>query len=425
MRSRQSDLSAILKMGLTPLSGDIPGLVEIKNLWSNGHALYPIPAESTTKIDDAIPFTRGTEDYYVNSGNVYKTSSGTPMYAGADVTGTLSFVDLIKVVWIQTASKTFFIDADGIYNVNPSGNSIPLCNSLIGFNGQIIAGGILDSTNSLDEGFIAWSDIAFDSFTIDKQNTAGFVHPNIGKVKLLLPMTQSVLALGTSGAHLMMYADQLFGHKSLRIPLAHSRMIGAANNQTAIYLSKFNTLVAVDAQGTATDLGFEWFAKDVVSIKYLKGRNWFVFTTSSTSYIWNGQCMFSFGYKVFGEFTETLCVPTTFEQNSCSFRTSFFDSTDAGLKYLQEVYLDDGSSTTGEVIIYGDDLSKTQGYKQLNSLKSSKYPLAGSKFSIGYSNASSSGIAIKGLKIEACKVDKRFGAGYTPGYTPRVNGDIL
>jgi hypothetical protein len=158
-----------------------------------------------------------TDDYYITSAGIYSTASGTALKAYTFV-GFVKIINLIEVIWLQDDVKTFIVDRTGIYDVNPSGNTIPLCNSIVHMNGQILYGGVKDGFQQLGQGFIGWSEIAFDRFTLSKENTSGFYNPNIGVIYNILPLQDSAIVLGSAGAAQMFYAGHIFGFRDLDIP---------------------------------------------------------------------------------------------------------------------------------------------------------------------------------------------------------------
>lgn len=409
MRPTKFDLGELLKVGLSPVDGTQSGFAVLKNLKSDGRRLVSCTAETTTKLSSCTPFTRGIADYYVTTAGIYSSLSGTPLKVHTFV-GAIKVLNLIKVVYIQDSVSTFFIDASGIYNVNPSGAYIPLCNSIVQMNGQLIAAGVKDSFNNLDEGYVVWSTIGQDCFELSKENTAGFYNPNIGKVLGLIPLQDNAIILGSRGAAQMYYAAHTFGFRDLDIPLLKSSSLFAYSTNIGMYIAKDGSIIKVDKSGNFVNLNYSWIGKDVVDVRYLNGRNWFVLTTASNSYIIDENGMFSFGYKVWGEFTESLVVESSFEQTTCEFRTNFMDLQRAGLKHLHEISISEEASTAGTVIAYSEGISKTQGYKSLNGLASVKYPIVGQKLAIGYKSAGSSA-TLNRFQIEISSFDRRFGFG--------------
>lgn len=409
MRATKYDLEGLLKVGLSPILGFHPGLEVLNNIRTDGQKLVGCSIESTLKVGECIPFTMGTIDCYVTTTGVYKAGS---LILSRSFSGTINIVNLIKVVWIQDASGTVYVDSSGAYTVNPGGTATPLCNSLIHINGQIIGGGILDSFNQLDSGYIVWSTIGQDCFELSKDNMAGFYHPNIGIVYDVQPLQDSIIVLGSRGASQMYYAAHTFGFRDLDLPLLKGKALSASSTNICVYIAKDGSIIKVDKNGNFENINFSWLGKDVVSIKYLNGRNWFLLSTSSMSYILDEKGLFSFGYKVWGEHTEKLVVNTDFVQTSWELRTTFMDFQRAGLKHLSEISLRD-NTTTGQVAAYSEGISKTQGYKSLNSLTSVKYPIAGQALSIGYKNTVGAP-SIDRFQIETSAFDKRFGSGKIP-----------
>jgi len=409
MRPTKFDLGELLKVGLSPIDGTQPGFAVLKNLKSDGTRLVSCTEDSVTKLSSCIPFTRGIADYYITTAGIYKSSSGTPLKVHTFV-GAIKVLNLIKVVYIQDSVSTFFIDSSGIYNVNPSGAFIPLCNSIVQMNGQLIAAGIRDSFNNLDEGYVLWSTIGQDCFELSKENTAGFYNPNIGKALGLIPLQDNIIILGSRGAAQMYYAAHIFGFRDIDIPLLKNPSLFAYSTNIGMYIAKDGSIIKVDKSGNFSNLNFSWIGKDVVDIRYLNGRNWFVLTTADNSFIIDENGMFSFGYKIWGEFTESLVVENSFEQTTCEFLTNFMDFHRAGLKHLHEISVSEKATAAGVVIAYSEGISKTQGYKSLNSLSSVKYPIAGHRLAIGYKSTGSSA-TIDRLQVEISSFDRRFGFG--------------
>ena len=412
MRATKYDLGELLKVGMSRTGGKVPGLEILKNLRTDGSKLVPCTTEVTLKVGECIPFTLGTVDYYITSTALYKVGTATPLLS-RNFGATLKIVNLIKVVWIQDSAGTVYVDSSGVYLNNPSGAATPLCNSLVSLNGQIIGGGVLDSFNQLDSGYIIWSMIGQDCFELSKDNMAGFFHPNIGVVYDLLPLQDSIIVLGSRGASQMFYAAHTYGFRDLDLPLLKSKSLSASSTNLGVYIAKDGSIIKVDKNGNFENLNYSWIGKDVVSVKYLNGRNWFLFTTLTTTYILDEKGMFGFGYRVWGEHTDKLVVNSDFVQTSWEFRTTFMDLQRAGLKHLFEVSIEDGASTKGEVIAYSEGISKSQGYKKLNDLTGTKYPLAGHTIAVGYRNTVAAP-TIERLQIEVGALDRRFGFGKIP-----------
>ena len=413
MRSKRLDLSAILKVGLSPNVGVHTGLSVVKNLRTDGHALVGLPTETTYKRGSCIPFCMRASDFYTTSAGLYSTSSGTAILART-WSGPLKIVNLIDVVWLQDSAATYILDAYGISAVNPSGNTIPLCNSIVQLNGQIICAGFLDDFNNLDETFIGWSEINLDRFTLTKDNTAGYYNPNIGKCLNVLPMQDNLIVLGSRGACQMYYAGHIFGFRDLDVPLLKAKHLCASSTNLVVYVGKDGAIIKVDKNGQATILGYSWIGENVVDVKYLNGRNVFVFTTADNSYLLDDKGMYSYGYKIWGEFTEALVTDTTFEQATWSFSTFESDFGKAGLKFVNEVFIQDNLRGTAQrsVKVESSGTTNSQGWKALNGLAASKYPIVGDTISISYQ--SNTKPKITELHIEMQDTDRRFGFGYTP-----------
>lgn len=149
-------------------------------------------------------------------------------------------------------------------------------------------------------------------------------------------------------------------------------------------------------------------------MKYLNGRNIFVFTTSDNSYLLDDKGMFSYGYKVWGEFTEDLVVDTSFEQLTYGFETLENDFGKAGLKFATEVFVQDNlrSPATRSVELKSSGTVNSQGWKLLNGLSATKYPISGDTLRIGY--IADTRPKITELSIDIQDTDRRFGFGYTP-----------
>jgi len=413
MRSKRLDLSEILRVGLSPSDGVHAGLKVLKNLKSDGTCLRACPVESTYLRGLCKPFIMNTDDYYITAAGIYSIASGTPLKAYTFV-GFVKIINLIEVIWLQDDVKTFVVDRTGIYDVNPSGNTIPLCNSIVHMNGQILYGGVKDGFQQLGQGFIGWSEIAFDRFTLSKENTSGFSNPNIGIIYNILPLQDSAIVLGSAGAAQMFYAGHIFGFRDLDIPRIKSVNLCASSTNMAVYVAQDSSIVVVDKNGSYQSLGFSWIGESVIDVKYLNGRNLFAFTTSDNTYLLDGKTMFSYGYRIWGEHATKLVADTTFEQLSYSFKTFETDLGKAGLKTVQEVYVQDNLRLPKErfIEIESSGTTNSQGQKLLNSLSATKYPITGDTFEISYSSVDAP--KITSLIVEAIDNDKRFGAGYTP-----------
>lgn len=412
MRATKYDLGGLLKVGLSPTIGKAPGLEILKNLRTDGERLVPCTLEVPLKVGECIPFTLGTVDYYITSTALYKVGTPTPLLTRNFGT-VLKIVNLIKVVWIQDSAGTVYVDSSGVYLNNPGGAATPLCNGLVNLNGQIIGGGVLDSFNQLDSGYIIWSMIGQGCFELSKDNMAGFFHPNIGVVYDLLPLQDSIIVLGSRGASQMFYAAHTFGFRDLDLPLLKSKSLSASSTNLGVYIAKDGSIIKVDKNGNFENLNYSWIGKDVVSVRYLNGRNWFLFTTLTDTYILDEKGMFGFGYRVWGEHTDRLVANSDFVQTSWELRTTFMDFQRAGLKHIFEVSIEDNAATKGEVIVYSEGVSKSQGYKSLNSLTGTKYPIAGQTLAAGYRNTTVAP-TIDRFQIEVGGMDKRFGFGKIP-----------
>ena len=412
MRSKKINLTELLRSGLSQTDGTTPGLAMLKNLRTDGQKLVGLPTETTQIGDSRIPFSLGTVDGYIKSSGIWYNTSGTPISVLA-LTGAVKVVNLTKVLWIQDSVATYFLDSQGLHRVNPGGVDIPLVNTITQMNGQILVGGFLTDYNQLDKSYIGWSDIGSECFDLTRENTAGFYNPNIGEILNILPLQDNAIVLGSRGAAQMYYAGHVFGFRDLDIPLLKSKDLCASSTNQVIYVSKDGELIKVDKNGNFENLNFGWIGSDVVAVKYVNGRNWFVFTTASNSYILDSKGMFSYGHIIWGEYASgMLAVNTGFEQLSWEFRTNFMDGESAGLKHLFEIAITDGLTYPGSCIAYSEGISKTQGYKSLNSLNACKYPLAGQLISVGYRAAEKPKISY--FAIEISKIDRRFGFGSTP-----------
>lgn len=410
MRSKRLDLSELCRFGLSSTSSKDarPGLIELKNLRSNGTALVGCAIESVQSATSCIPFSRDGVDYLIKTDGVY-SASGTLLYSRTFV-GTIKIVDLIKVTWIQDSEITLFVDSTGIAAVNPTGYSIPIANSLIEQNGQIIAGGLALSDG---EDFIRWSDISLEDFTITKQNTAGLFNPNIGNIYACGSLFDSVILLGSSGSCLMRYAEHTFGFKALTLPILKDINLWTSSRSFIYYISKDNDLIKVDKDGNFENLGFGWLGSGALTLRYFKKRNWIVLSTSLNSYILDDKGMFSFGYKIYGEWTSKLIVQVGFEQTSWSFKTRYSDLGKTGIKEILEVYIADSLSDQVRYVTCLADLQQASpSPRRLNRYGSVKYPSAGELLSISYS--SNIEPYVSGISLEIVDNDKRFGAGYVP-----------
>lgn len=414
MRFEQLTLTEICKVGLSKIdiAGNRLGLSYLKNLRTDGAWLQPCPIETTVKLSACTPFTVGLFDYYIKSDGVYKQGTG-KIYSYTFV-GRVKIINLIKVVWIQDDVLTLYVDSTGVYTTNPSGNTTPIANCMTSMNGQIIAGGILTSSilghEGLDAGYIAWTGIGVDNFSLTKQNESGIVHPDVGTVYEVLPLhaIDSFLVLGSRGATMMFYVEHIFGFKPIDIPLIKAEGLAASSHDTAVYIAQNGDIWRVKRDGSPEPLGYGWIGKDVTDVKYLKGRNIFVFTTSSNSFILDNLGMYSYGYKVWGEFNGALVVDTTFEQTTWEFRTTFWDAERSGLKNLMEVYVRDGLSTqTRNIKVYSETLSTTGGDKVLNTVDAVKYIQSGQNIAIEYRSAYAP--VISSIHAQIIPLDRRFG----------------
>ena len=413
MRSKRVDLSGILKVGLTPNSGILPGFSMLKNLRSDGQSLVSCPIESTLKRAYCVPFSMRSVDYYITATGLFITSTGTAILAYT-WQGPVKIVNLIDVVWLQDDVKTYILDGYGVTDVNPSGNTIPLCNSLTQLNGQIVCAGFTGGFNSLDESFIGWSEISLDSFLLSKDNTAGFYNPNIGKCLNVLPLQDSLIVLGSRGACQMFYSGHIFGFRDLDIPALKSKHLCASSTNLVVYIAKNGDIIKVDKNGSSASIGYSWVGENVVDVKYLNGRNHFVFTTADNSYVLDDKGMFSFGYKIWGEHTESLVVDTSFEQATWGFETTELGFNSAGLKFVTEVFVQDNlrGAAQRSVMLESSGGTNSQGWKTLNSLSATKYPIVGDTVRINYQ--SNTKPVITTLVVEIQDNDRRFGFGYTP-----------
>ena len=413
MRSKRQDLSEILKVGLTPKEGLQKGFSMLKNLKTDGDSLVGLPTESTFLRASCIPFTLGASDYYVTASGIFSTASGTALFAYTFV-GPVKIVNLIEVVWIQDNVQTIIVDRSGIFTVNPTGHTIPVCNSIVHMNGQILAAGILDGFNQLNETYIAWSEIALDRFTLSKENTSGFYNPNIGSCYNILPLQDSAIVLGSRGAAQMFYAGHIFGFRDLDVPLLKAKNLCASSTNVCLYIAQDGSIVKIDKNGNFETLGFKWIGSDVIDVKYLNGRNLFIFTTASNSYCLDSKGMFSYGYRIWGEHNTKLVADTTFEQSTYGFKTTDNDFGKAGLKFLTEIYVADNlrSPAVRTVEIFPSGTLTSQGAKPLNGLSASKYPIVGDTFAIAYT--SNTKPEITKLAVDIQDQDRRFGFGYTP-----------
>lgn len=413
MRSKRLDLSAILKVGLSPNSGVGAGFSMLKNLRTNGQALIGCLSESVYKRGACTPFCIRASNFYITPTGLFSTASGTAILARTWV-GSVKIVNLIDVIWLQDAEATYVLDSYGVSSVNPTGNTIPLCHSITQLGGQIVCAGFLDGFNSLDETFIGWSEIALDRFTLSKDNTAGFYNPNIGKCLNVLPMQDNLIVLGSRGACQMYYAGHIFGFRDIDVPPLKAQHLCASSTNLIVYISKDGEIVKIDKNGQSASLGYSWIGENVVDVKYLNGRNIFVFTTSDNSYLLDDKGMFSYGYKVWGEFTEDLVVDTSFEQLTYGFETLENDFGKAGLKFATEVFVQDNLRGPAErsVELKSSGTASSQGWKLLNGLSATKYPISGDTLRIGY--ISDTRPKITELSIDIQDTDRRFGFGYTP-----------
>ena len=419
MKSKCWDLSDLCKQGITNSYGLIGtrGWSALKNLRTDGQYLVSLPVETTTIIASSIPFTRGLLDYYVLSTGIFK--QGTGSIKSYTFSGRVKIVDLIDVTWIQDSVKTIFLDSLGNYEVNPSGNTIPIANDICVLNGQIIAAGIKSGLGSLGEGAVAWSAIGSDKFAITKSNDAGNDNPNIGNILACLPLQDSGILLGTRGACQMYYAGHIFGFRDLDVPLIAGVGLCASSKNAAVYVSKSGDIIKIDKDGNFVNLGYGWLGNTVSDVKYFAGRNVFAFTTSSNTYLLDAKGLYSYGHKIYGEFNNGLVVNTGFEQSTWGFTLCPWDFGIAGLKTITEVYVRDGMPLNYRAVTATDGAAHSTAGISLNSMGSCKVVLAGDVLSLSYIAAISFDYPsvvprISNFQVETLKLDKRFGAGGMP-----------
>ena len=421
MRFEQLTLTDICKVGLSKsdVAGNTLGLAMLKNMRTDGNLLQACPIESTTKLANCIPFTLGLNNFYIVPSIGIYNAAGTLLFSRNFGTQRIKVINLIKVVWIQDDTTTIYFDGTSIGTVNPSGYDTPVANAMTTMNGQIVAAGLLSSSvlghETLDAGYIAWTGIGTDNFSLTKQNESGIAHPDIGTVYDVLPMPKidCFILLGSRGNSLMYYVEHIFGFKPIDIPLIKSEGLSASSNSRSVYISQCGDIIAVKGDGTPENLGYGWIGRDVIDVKYLRGRNVFVFTTSDNSYLLDDQGMYSYGYRVWGEFNSTLVVDVSFEQVSWGWRTTFWDAQRSGIKNMMEMDVRDGLTTSSRTVYaYADGSeialgTKTLGNKTLNSVDAVKYVLAGQNISIGYASADAP--TISAIHAQIIPLDRRFG----------------
>lgn len=415
MKLRKLNLTDQLKQGLSPLdptTGSGVGWATLENARTDGMTIKSCDVETTVKFSEPVRvFNQGIEDYILKASGIFDLSN-TVVYSKS-WSGSPKVIDLIKYAIIQDDVSTIFVDSDGVYTTNPSGRTIPRANSLIALNGQIIAGGIKDLYNNLTEDYIAWSGIATDDFSITKSNDAGMGHPNIGRVHSLYPLQDSIIVLGSRGASQMYYAGHIFGFRDLDLPLAKAANLGASSTNICLYVAKDGSIIKVDKSGNFERLGFSWLGSQTLSVRYLNGRNWFVFNTADRSYVLDSQGFFSFNSFVYGESTDALVTFEDFSQDTSTIRTLFSDYGRVGVKTLHEVYLQERQDgVTGAIKVYSDNISRAGETRFLNRMGVTKYPMSGNLLSIEYKKSGS--FEISSFMIEVFDADRRFGIGTVP-----------
>ncbi len=434
MRSKKIELSEILSKGLVNISPDanVPGFSFLKNLKTNGTHLVGCKIEKPYKVSsDVKPFMLLNKVFAIQGSSIVWLSGGEfnsieTVYTDsqnrlAEVRSILAFH---KFAIIQTESTTFFFDGSQVSLANPSGRDIPLCKSLADLKGQLICFGLSQNSAQLvggvpdlDSSYVCWSGIGSDNFELTKSNTAGFFNPLIGEGLLVIPFQKSAILLGTQGSTQMLQAGSTFGFKDLNLPRPrlegiYQTVLSASSGLKAAYIDQQDHIIILEESGKVTDLDFSWIAKDVVDIRYLKSRDWFIFTTASNSYVLDDKGMFSFDYIVYGEAYDQLIVEDEFEQASWEFETTCFNLNKAGLKNSRELFIADNLSNTLAFAKIFNKEKQDQGFKVLNSLRATKYPLSGQSFGIAYTATNEPTVST--IQLEYIDLDKRFGSGYIP-----------
>jgi len=412
MRTKRVQLGDIFKSGIASVLNGSAGLSDLCNIKPSSQGPISCPTETVVKVAaDCTPFTLGTTDYRITSTGIFELTETLPEHVKA-FSGRLKIVNFIEVVWIQDSVSTYFMDRAGLYTVNPSGNTIPLCNDIQNWDGQVICAGILDGSLSLNEGFVLWGDIGKDSFDLDRQNIAGFSNPDIGAIKSVLLFDNSAMLLGDRGTSLMRQAEQTMGFKSRPGPAIRGVGLAASCGLYGIYVSVENCLILVKPDGTYEELGYRWLMPSITAVRYLPRKDWFLLDTATESYIIEKGALYRLGAKIYGESNIGLIVPSSFAQLTYSFKTTDMNFNRPGLKNLLEVTVQDGlpASDVRSVSVC-NETSLSNGEKVLNSQSSTKYPIWGATLSVEYT--SSSPPSISEFSVEMGFIDRRFGTGST------------
>ena len=421
MRFWKLSLNDSLKKGLCsadPALGEV-GFASLKGLKTNGVYLYSCALENTVVVPTTITpfyFSMGTRSYYTDGVRIYKRESGAwvDKRAGIGLTN-IHFLDFGAYGILTAAGGILFFDttATEFFTVNPTGFTTPRFKTSTTLNGQIIGGGLLDAWSNLSDEFICWSKIGSDSFVLDKSNDSGYYNPNIGAIGKVLGYGDKVLALGQRGAVLLYYAEHTFGFKPLDLPKPGSLFLGASTKDFAYYIDQHDNLIKVGSKGDFVNLDFAWLMKDVIEVRTLAKSNEVVFTTSENSYIIDHAGMYSYGYRVFGDWNGGLITEGGFEQDTVGFATSSLNADLAGMKTLTEVYI---ASNSGEVVT-------AQGFGELNlttrltravpinNVSGAKIVVQANAIGVIIETVWQRDLRVTSLSVNMAKSDKRFGTG--------------
>lgn len=435
MRTWKTSLSEALKKGLSSTDPAIAanGLGSLKGLKSNGAYLVACGLQSTAIVPDpnGFSFNMGTSSFYTNGFAIWKLTGSVwnlmlPPSPFALQVGLvdLSFLDFIGFGILTSSTKQLFFDANGVYEINPTGFALPKCQTYAELEGQIVGGGILDGFNGLTNEFVAWSKIGSDSFAVDKSNDSGFYYPKVGRVQKVLSMFESFIVLGAKGSSLMYYAEHTFGFKRLDLPNICPMGLGASTNEFAFYISDTETLIKVNRKGEFADLDYGWIMKDVVSMQRLKNTEEILFQTVNNSFILDNFGLYSFGYKVYGETSIGLIVASGFEQSTLEFETGGIGEDLAGLKRISETYVNSNAKSPAFLRGFGilDNIKRYTSYAQQNNVMGSKRVVSANVVGFGFKTDYQKDLRVISISANVSKIDKRFGNGERVTRSESQNG---
>ena len=420
MRTFKVDLKSSLSVGLcnTDPRTDSVGFSELVNLKTNGKYLISCPVQETVIADypTVFVFTLGSNLFCATPTHIYQYVSGTWIQKKyyANLTN-LRFLDFVGTGILCNGSQNIFVSTSTITKSNPDGFQIPLFNDSVVLNGQIVGAGVLDNTYDLTNESIMWSKIGSDCFTIDKQNTAGFYHGNIGECVKVLSLREGFIVMGTSGSFIMIYDQHTFAFRGINIPKIGSLHLGASIKDMVYYISENNELVVTGKNGDYTVLNYEWIMKDVIEMRTLERPNEVLFNTSDMSFILDKFGMYSYGFKIHGDSEIGLVVQSDFQQSTVAMTKS-----KVGLDSL-------GVVTSGEVGITDNKTESwiTSGFVEINQVNTFGRAVLFNKQGVGKVKVTGDGIGFRAVSsfepntrvtdmyIELSKIDRRVGTGVT------------